>query len=158
MMHTPLRVASILAGVLLALVPIGALAGPDDVAVSVSQKIMSPFCPGLTLHDCPSDAAAELREDIAGWARDGMSEDEIIERLEDEFGPGVLATPPKEGSGLIAWLLPIAGLLGAAVIGILLARRWTRATAREGTIDASAMNAGDRVRLEAELREIRDRA
>jgi cytochrome c-type biogenesis protein CcmH len=119
---------------------------------------MSPFCTGLTLHDCPSDAAADLREDIAGWARGGLSEEQIIDRLEDEFGPGILATPPKDGAGLVAWLLPIAGLLAAIVTGVFLARRWTASTGAteepvDGTIDPT-----DRVRLEAELREIRDRA
>ena len=142
---------------LLVLVPGRALADPDDVANSVSQKIMSPFCPGLTLHDCPSDAAADLREEIAGWAGDGMTEKQIIDRLEDEFGPGILATPPAEGSGLIAWLLPIAGLGAASVIGILLARRWTRKAPPEGPEPPDAAS-GDRMRLEAELREIRDRA
>ena len=114
-----------------------ALAGPDDVANAVSQKIMSPYCPGLTLHDCPSDAAADLREDIAGWARDGMTEDEIIDRLEDEFGAGILATPPAEGSGLVAWLLPIAGLVAASIAGVFLARRWTRRAGSDAGPDGS---------------------
>ena len=142
----------------LLLVPSPALAGPDEVANSVSQKIMSPFCPGLTLHDCPSDAAADLREDIAGWAREGMSEEAIIDRLEGEFGPGILATPPKDGAGLIAWLLPIAGLLAAVATGSFLARRWTRATGAAEEPVAETIDPNDRVRLEAELREIRDRA
>ena len=148
----------LIAGALLVLASSPALAGPDDVTNSVSQKIMSPFCPGLTLHDCPSDAAADLREDIAAWARQGLNEEQIIDRLENEFGPGILATPPKDGAGLVAWLFPIAGLLAAIVTGVFLARRWTRSTgATEGPVTGT-IDPTDRVRLEAELREIRDQA
>ena len=48
-----------------------ALATPEDVANEISEKIMSPYCPGVTLHDCASGAAVDLRSDIAGWAEDG---------------------------------------------------------------------------------------
>ena len=30
---------------------------PEDLANDISQKVMSPFCPGVTLHDCPSQSA-----------------------------------------------------------------------------------------------------
>ena len=148
-----------LAGLLLLLIAPAALAGPDEVATSVSQKVMSPYCPGLTLHDCPSDAAAELREDIAGWAREGMTQDEIIDRLEAEFGAGILATPPAEGSGLMAWVLPIAGLLIAVGVGVVLARRWAaRASTDTDVTQALATDPRDRTRLEAELRDLREQS
>jgi cytochrome c-type biogenesis protein CcmH/NrfF len=35
------------------------------------------------------------------------------------FGPGVLSTPAKHGFDLLAWVLPIGGiLLGAAALGV----------------------------------------
>ncbi|MGH2755577.1 MAG: cytochrome c-type biogenesis protein [Actinomycetota bacterium] len=142
---------------LLLLAPGPASAAPDDVANSVAQKVMSPFCPGLTLHDCPSDAAAELREEIAGWARQGWSEERIIDELEAEFGPGIRAAPPTEGSGLVAWLLPAVALAGAAGLGVLLARRWTRNRSADQGV-ASPVDADERARIEAELREIREQA
>jgi cytochrome c-type biogenesis protein CcmH len=56
----------------------------------------------------------------------GDSEQEIKDALVDQFGPGVLATPPKSGFGLVAWLLPLAALVvGAIVVGLLI-RSWTR--------------------------------
>ncbi len=39
----------------------------------------------------------------------------------DEFGEEVLAAPTKSGFNLVAWLLPLAGLL-AAIVGVTLAR------------------------------------
>jgi len=37
-----------------------AAAAPEDVANDISNEIMSPFCDGVTLHDCPSQEALDL--------------------------------------------------------------------------------------------------
>ena len=58
-----------------------AWASGQDVANQVSQRVMSPYCEGVTLHDCPSQKAAELRGRIARWARNGMTEEEIIHAM-----------------------------------------------------------------------------
>ena len=44
----------------------------------------------------------------------------------DEFGERVLAAPPREGFNLLAWWLPIGGLVVGAVAVGLLAWRWSR--------------------------------
>ena len=100
-------------------------ADPQDVANAVAHEVMSPYCPGVTLHDCPSSSAQEMREEIAGWAEDGMTKDEILARLEDEFGSSIRAVPRGSG-GVFAWLLPALGLAGGAAAAVLLARRWSR--------------------------------
>ena len=150
------RLAALLGCALLLALPTAALADADDVANSVSRQVMSPFCDGLTLHDCPSDAAADLRAEIATWANAGMSEEEIIDRLVDEFGEArILATPPRSGSGLFAWLLPIAGLIAAATLGVILARRWSKASA---PAPAAPVDPVAKARLDTELAELRERA
>ena len=64
---------------------------------------------------------AFIRERIAA----GDTKSEIKASLVDQFGPAVLAEPPKKGFELVAWLLPLAGLaLGVVVVG-LLAWRWS---------------------------------
>jgi cytochrome c-type biogenesis protein CcmH len=56
----------------------------------------------------------------------GDSEQEIKDALVDEFGPAVLATPPRSGFGLLAWLLPLGALVvGAIAVGLLI-RSWSR--------------------------------
>ena len=65
---------------------------------------------------------AFIRERIAA----GDTKSEIKAALVDQFGPAVLAVPPKKGFELIAWVLPLAGLaLGVVVVGAL-AYRWSR--------------------------------
>jgi cytochrome c-type biogenesis protein CcmH len=56
----------------------------------------------------------------------GDSEQDIKDALVGEFGPGVLATPPRSGFGLLAWLLPLGALVGGAIAVGLLIRSWTR--------------------------------
>lgn len=99
-------------------------AAPEDVANAVAQEVMSPYCPGVTLHDCPSARAQDMREEITGWARDGMAKDEIMARLEDEFGPSIRAIP-RGGGGTFAWLLPALALAAGAGGAFFLARRWS---------------------------------
>ena len=114
---------------------------------------MSPYCAGVTLHDCPSQEAIDLREEIEQWARDGMTRAQILERLEQDFGAGVRAAPPVGGSGLGAWVVPALVALAGAVIAAELARRWAHRSPRHGDYDAAKhLTPGDRRRVERELR------
>ncbi len=65
---------------------------------------------------------AIIRERLAA----GVSADAIKAELVDQFGPAVLAEPPKRGFDLLAWLLPLVGIaLGVVFVGIV-AVAWSR--------------------------------
>jgi cytochrome c-type biogenesis protein CcmH/NrfF len=139
-----------------------AAAAPEDVANDIASKVMSPFCPGVTLHDCPSAAAQALRDRIERWARQGLSEDQILDSLEADYGVAVRSTPPAGDGGWLAWALPGAALLVGLVLGWLLLRRWTNAAtrgreeesmerARKGPVGREELGDRDRRRLDAEL-------
>jgi cytochrome c-type biogenesis protein CcmH len=68
---------------------------------------------------------AFIRQRIAA----GDTKSEIKDKLVAQFGDGVLAAPPARGFNLLAWLVPIAGGLIAAVVVAVLAQRWTRSRA-----------------------------
>ena len=65
----------------------------------------------------------------------GDSKQEIKDALVAQFGTAVLAEPPKRGFDLLAWLLPIAGLLSAAAIVGYATWRWSRRSADDGPLD-----------------------
>ncbi|MBA2726427.1 MAG: cytochrome c-type biogenesis protein CcmH [Actinobacteria bacterium] len=141
--------------VLLVLAPQAFAAEHEDLANDISNQVMSPFCPGVTLHDCPSDTALELRREIEGWAADGMTRDEIMTMLEEQYGPEIRAVPAASGSGLFAWILPVAGLLGAAGAGVWLSKRFS---SRRGPDDSPVGAPGtteELRKLESELRGLR---
>lgn len=69
---------------------------------------MSPFCPGLSLAECPSEQASELRAQIDGRIASGASNREIDEWLVADYGESVLARPAQA----ISWIVPAAFVLG----------------------------------------------
>jgi cytochrome c-type biogenesis protein CcmH/NrfF len=127
-----------------------AAAAPEDVANDISNEIMSPFCDGVTLHDCPSQEAEDLRDRIQAWVSDGQSRPQIMSRLEREFGAGIRAAPPGEGAGFVAWLPPLVALGAGAAGAWAVARKWSRRTqpAPRGSV---TMTSEERHRLDHEL-------
>jgi cytochrome c-type biogenesis protein CcmH/NrfF len=103
-------------------------AGGDELANSrrargLADELMSPFCPGRTLSDCPSPNASAVREEIRAWVGEGRSDAEIRERLRDRFGDS-LAGEPQSAWGRV---LPIAAIAG---VGLLFAVGLRRVVAR----------------------------
>lgn len=142
--------------IVLVATPSAGATDPQDIANDISREMVSPYCPGITLHDCPSDNSLALRLRITGWAESGMDKDAIRLRLERDFGEDIWATPSTRGSGLWAWLLPIAaGVAGLALV-TLLAVRWTRKTDAEAPNEPEA-TPEQRRRLDVELAALRDR-
>ncbi len=118
--------------------------------------VMSPYCPGLTLADCTSSAAAALRDSIrAGLAR-GATSQQIMDELAATFGDEILALPPNRGVARLAWLAPIAVLaVSLAFLLWRLQRRRRMAPAPAApmpTATTPAVDEARRRRLEDELR------
>ena len=92
----------------------------------LEREVMCPTCQTpLELSDAP--IAERIRVFIRARIRAGDTKSEIKEELVSNFGEGILAAPRTHGFGLLAWIVPLAGLLGfGAVIGVV-AWRWTRA-------------------------------
>ena len=135
---------------------------PEDLANEISSKVMSPYCPGVTLHDCPSEEALDLRDDIEVYAREGMSESAIMDRLESDFGPSIRGEPSSEGAGILAWILPsMAVLAGVGVAWVLVLRWFSR---RDGDGDREprqrrvSSSPDERELLDTELRRLRQQS
>jgi cytochrome c-type biogenesis protein CcmH len=92
----------------------------------LEDEVMCPVCPGETLEQSSSPAAQQVERFISARIAAGDSKGEIKDRLVDEYGPRILAAPPKEGFDLLAWLLPLVGLLGGALIIGGAAWHWSR--------------------------------
>lgn len=84
----------------------------------VQGNILSPYCPGRLLKDCPSSAARDLKLNIKKQILSGRTSEEILDALLDEYGEEVRAAPKAQGIGLLAWLVP--GLFLLLGLGIIL--------------------------------------
>ena len=105
-------------------------AGPPNAA-DLEAKLVCPVCE-TTLDQSDAPVAQRMKAFIRERIAAGDSEREIKDALVSEFGSGVLATPPKSGFGLVAWLLPLGALVAGVITVGLLVRRWS---GRRGPLD-----------------------
>ena len=105
--------------------------GESDEQPTLAQlekKFICPTCQ-TTLELSNAPVAERMRDFIRVRLAAGDSEEEIEAALVAQFGEAVLASPPKEGFNLIAWVLPLAGgAIAVAAVAVAL-RRWSRTRA-----------------------------
>jgi cytochrome c-type biogenesis protein CcmH len=112
----------------------------------LEHEVMCPTCHtllGLSHAPIADRMRAFIRRRIAA----GDTDAEIKRRLVAEFGEGVLAVPPAEGFGLVAWLLPAAGVVAVGASIAVTLRRWRRAHELEQALEGP----GDGVQLDPQL-------
>lgn len=130
-----MRAALFVMLVVVALVPATATAlTVDDIA----RDVRCPTC-NTPLNVSEAPVAQDMKQYIRTRIEAGDSRQDIIDGLVAEFGSDVLATPPKSGFGLIAWVVPILAVaVGLALIPLLM-RIWAarRPRGAGATLDAA---------------------
>ncbi len=91
----------------------------------IESEVMCPTCHTL-LEVSQSPIADRMRAFIRRGIAAGETKSRIEAQLVANFGEAVLAAPPRRGFGLVAWILPLAGVLGSGGVVALVARRWRR--------------------------------
>ncbi len=134
-----------LALALLAFAPLAAAPAParasQGYAFELSNELMSPFCPGRTLADCPSGEADSLRlwiqvQEAAGRARASV-EAELLAR----YGDVLLSAPRARGIGVAAYAVPALAFLAGGALLFAFLRRQTRRAAAQGESAAPTASA-----------------
>jgi cytochrome c-type biogenesis protein CcmH len=109
----------------LALAPAAFACTPRASQASLETKLVCIQC-HTTLDESDSPFANELKAEVARRIARCQTEKQILDAMVAEFGPSVLSTPQTHGFDLLAWVLPIGGiLLGAAALAFG-ARYWSR--------------------------------
>jgi cytochrome c-type biogenesis protein CcmH len=115
----------------------------------LERELICPTC-HETLAASSSPIAQRMRAFIRTRIAAGDTKSEIKDKLVDQFGESVLAAPPKSGFNLLAWVLPLAGIvLAAAAVGFV-AYRWSRGRRAEDE-EAAGPSANGRFTLDPEL-------
>jgi cytochrome c-type biogenesis protein CcmH len=138
-------------------------AEPSGVQVrvrAVASGLRCPVCQNLSVADSPSALAREMRSTIERRLRAGESADRIRAGFVRAYGDWILLDPPRRGINLVAWLAPLALLVGGLIVAIVAVRRWTAASRDEDPASpsadgaaAEAMTEPDRRRLAAAIAE-----
>ena len=131
------------------------LAGTATAAPSpadLESQLVCPVC-GTTLDQSDAPIAQRMKRYIRQRLAAGASEKQIKAELVDQFGPAVLAEPPKSGFDLLAWLVPL-GILAAGAVGVgLIAWGWSRRRSGDSeTATPPELDAELERRVDAELR------
>jgi len=135
------------------LAPAGVFAQEPQASLpDIEDEVMCPIC-GVSLElATEAPQAQQEREFIRTLIAEGLSKDEIKDRLVAEYGSEVLAIPEAEGFDLAAWLVPGAAIVIAGGAIFVAVRRWRR-TGRGGPHPSQgrAGDQGENERLDADL-------
>jgi cytochrome c-type biogenesis protein CcmH len=110
--------------------PAAACAHPKTSLVYLEGQVMCPTC-HTTLDQSDSAAAQQIERFIQRRIDACATADEIKSELVANFGAGILAAPPRKGFDLLAWWLPIGGVLAGALLLALGVWRWSRGRGEE---------------------------
>ncbi len=111
---------------------------------------------GLTVHacnhlQCPS--RGPLQKEIAEQLALGKTQPEVLSYFAGKYGEKILAAPTTTGFNLVAWIMPFAVVLIAAMIIVVLTRRWRRRAPAPRPLPPSDVDPALRARFDAELRD-----
>jgi cytochrome c-type biogenesis protein CcmH len=107
---------------------VSAVAAPSPS--DLEAEFVCPTCK-TTLDQSDSPIARRMKQVIRSSLAEGKTEVQIRDQLVAQFGPAVVAEPPKKGFDLLAWLVPL-GILAAGAVGVgAIAWGWRRRRADE---------------------------
>ena len=91
----------------------------------LEDELMCLVC-NTTIAESNSPFADRERALIRQYIAEGDTKSQIKAKFVAQFGPQILAAPPDSGFNILAWWLPIAGVLAGGVLLGFLAWRWSR--------------------------------
>ena len=139
---------------LLVLAAIAALLSPAAAYAAsfndIEDEVMCVTC-NVTLNIAESAQADQERQELRSLVAQGLSKQQIKDRLVDIYGPNVLAEPKGNGFDLFAWLVPIGAALALIALGLFLLPRWRRTRKDDDDDDASPLDPSDAARVDADM-------
>jgi len=142
-----------LALLLAAAVPSHAAAAEEGWGYALANELMSPYCPGRALAECPSPQAGELRQWILDQERAGVPRAQVEAQLYQRWGDQLRQAPRAAGVGLVAYLIPIFVLIAGGGLVALFLRRQRQAATPPAAPRLAPVDAELERQLEEELRE-----
>jgi cytochrome c-type biogenesis protein CcmH len=120
-----LRFLAVVAAALLLAGPAAACSHPRTSLTYLEGQVMCPTC-HTTLDQSDSAAAQQIEAHISKRIAQCWTANRIESELVANYGQGILAAPSHKGFDLLAWWLPIAGVLAGALVLAFGVWRWSR--------------------------------
>ena len=94
----------------------------EQDAQAIDGMLMCPVCAGQTIDQSQALIARQMRQVVREKLAQGESREQILDYFAGVYGSDILATPGKSGVNLVAWTVPVAGVLAALAAGFLVLR------------------------------------
>ena len=94
-------------------------------AQAIDKMIMCPVCPAETIDQAQVEISFQMRAVIREMLAGGKTRGDILDYFVDRYGEDILAAPPKSGVNLVAWILPVVGVVAGLAVLFLVARSMT---------------------------------
>lgn len=121
---------------------------------SLYQDVLSPFCPGRSLNDCPSSKAQELKNLMRQHVEAGASNEQVLEQVFATYGEQYRAVPRYAGFGKLIWWIPaLFVIVGGCIIATVATRR-QRGEASEAPVAGNEISEDLRKLLKEELEQV----
>ena len=117
--------AAVVAALALAGPAAAACAHPRTSLTSLEGQVMCPTC-HTTLDQSDAPAAKRIEAYIQKRIDECATAGQIKSELVRNFGAGILAAPPHAGFDLLAWWLPLGGVIAGALLVAFGVWRWSR--------------------------------
>ncbi len=132
---------------LVAVVVWGVVAGivqrePGDRLYDVTSRIRCPLCQGESVAESPSASAQDITNQIRQQIDAGWTDRQIEQFYVERYGSWVLLDPPRTGSHLVLWAIPLVAITGGVIAVISLlepSKRRTRLTYASGALGAATL-------------------
>jgi cytochrome c-type biogenesis protein CcmH/NrfF len=119
------RFLVVVAAALVLAAPAAACAHPRTSLAFLEGQVMCPTC-HTTLDMSEAPTAKQIERYISRKIAACWTAQRIEAALVRHYGPAILAEPPHSGFDLLAWWLPIVGVLGGGLVLAYGVWRWSR--------------------------------
>ena len=122
-----MRLAALVVALALPVAP-AAAAVPRTTLPDVEDEVMCVTCK-VPLNVAASPQAQAQKDEIRRLIAQGLTKEQVKERLVDEYGEDVLAEPEDDGIGIASYAVPAALVLAMILAAAAFLPRWRRPSA-----------------------------
>ncbi len=90
----------------------------------VEKELMCQCGCTMVVDVCDCETANQIRTKIKEMMSQGQGKSQIVAYFVKQYGEKMLASPPKSGFNLVAWILPFAAVVVGATALFFILRAW----------------------------------
>ena len=128
--------------------------GKDALQRELEYEIMAPCCYGSPVGDHDSEAARQVKAQIARLLAESRTKEEILDMYVAIYGERILARPRARGFNLLAYVIPPLILLVGGLLFVYFISRFKTTAAQKVPVERKTYSDEFLEKIEQEMREL----